>query len=299
MNSSPDLPISNAYTSRNSTGHNISSDLSLGLSLSGSSSHPHSQQTQAQSQHSSRPGAASANPPSSYSRQDSYRQDSFRSSDSGYQPSSNFGSAGGPQSSSTSKSYRMSDSHSMAQQPHYGGNGNGSYAPSTASSTPSRPPLHHAYSTSGASSPNVNRHSYTMGPGGGGAGSSLTQPPRPVRSGTLPVGEHPGASYSNGMSVAPLPQLSIPPVPAFPSPSTPSSAGISSNQPFVSTPTPLEQSLESKMSLGPTIPVQTDKELPNGPPTVRARSGTKGSSKDKKSMFGVLSGECTARACDR
>lgn len=119
----------------------------------------------------------------------------------------------------------------------------------------------------------------------------MSQPPRPVRSGTLPAGEHPGASYSNGMSVSPLPQLSIPPVPAIPSPSTPTS-GNSSNQTFVSTPTPLEQSLESKMNLGPTIPVQTDKELPNGPPTVRARSGTKGSSKDKKSMFGVLSGEC-------
>lgn len=293
MNSSPDLPISNAYTSRNSTGPPAGSDLSLGLSLSGSSAHQYPQQNhqqQPQSQQSSRPGAALVNPPSSYSRQDSYRQDSFRSSDSGYQPPSNFGTAGGPHSSSvssTSKSSRQSDPYSMAQQPHYNGNGNGTFASTT--STPSRPPLHHAYSTSGAAgSPSVNRHSYTMGPG---AGSSMSQPPRPVRSGTLPVGEHPGASYSNGMSGNTLPQLSIPPVPAIPSPSTPTSAGNSSNQQFVSTPTPLEQSLESKMNLGPTIPVQTDKDLPNGPPTVRARSGTKGSSKDKKSMFGVLSGE--------
>lgn len=292
MNSSPDLPISNAYTSRNSTGQPAGSDLALGLSLSGSSSHQYPQQQQSQSQQqsqqSSRP--ALANPPSSYSRQDSYRQDSFRSSDSGYQPSSHFGTAGPHSSSvsSTSKSSRKSDPYTMAQQSHYNGNTNGTFASTT--STPSRPPLHHAYSTSGAAagSPSVNRHSYTMGPGG--AGSSMSQPPRPVRSGTLPAGEHPGASYSNGMSTGPLPQLSIPPVPAIPSPSTPTS-GNSSNQPFVTTPTPLEQSLESKMNLGPTIPVQTDKELPNGPPTVRARSGTKGSSKDKKSMFGVLSGE--------
>lgn len=299
MNSSPDLPISNAYTSRNSTGQTAGSDLSLGLSLSGSSSHQYPQQSSQsqQQQQSSRPGAGPINPPSSYSRQDSYRQDSFRSSDSGYQPSSNFGTAvgGGPQSSSvssTSKSSRQSDPYSsmaqQPQQPHYSNtNGNGTFA-STAS-TPSRPPLHHSYSTTGATaagSPSVNRHSYTMGPGG--AGSSMSQPPRPVRSGTLPAGEHPGASYSNGMSVAPLPQLSIPPVPAIPSPSTPTSGNSNT---FVSTPTPLEQSLESKMNLGPTIPVQTDKELPNGPPTVRARSGTKGSSKDKKSMFGVLSGE--------
>jgi p21-activated kinase 1 len=54
---------------------------------------------------------------------------------------------------------------------------------------------------------------------------------------------------------------------------------------------------ETKIGLGvgTPMPVQEprEKELPKEPPTMgRTRSGTGKSSKDKKSVFGVLSGEC-------
>jgi p21-activated kinase 1 len=59
---------------------------------------------------------------------------------------------------------------------------------------------------------------------------------------------------------------------------------------FVST--PLEQTFEQSLGLGPSIPVQMDQGMSKDPPPItRARSGTGKSIKDKKSVFGVLSGE--------
>jgi p21-activated kinase 1 len=55
----------------------------------------------------------------------------------------------------------------------------------------------------------------------------------------------------------------------------------------------MEQTFEQKLGIGPSIPVQMTQDSPRDTPTMRARSGTGKSTKDKKSMFGVLSGEET------
>lgn len=143
------------------------------------------------------------------------------------------------------------------------------------------PTVQNSYSTS--NSPNLNRHSYTMGPG-----HQAPQPPRPVRSGTLPQGEHPGAVSSNGNHYRDIGRSS-----SNGSSGNGTVTSISTHVPQASggltSPTPLEQSFDSKVGLGPVIPVQPDAQK-DAPPTMRARSGTGKSSKDKKSMFGVLSG---------
>lgn len=134
---------------------------------------------------------------------------------------------------------------------------------------------------SASNSPNLNRHSYTLNPG-----PQAPQPPRPVRSGTLPAGEHPGAGL-NGHYANPTYSMISPNNGTYGAPSIPSVPVV----PFQSG--PLEQSFESKLSLGPTIPVQMGQDAPKdtgAPPTVRARSGTGKSSKDKKSVFGFMSG---------
>jgi len=78
------------------------------------------------------------------------------------------------------------------------------------------------------------------------------------------------------------------------------SAGSSTIAPSTAplTSPPLEQTFEQKLGIGPSIPVQMSQESPKDPPpTMRARSGTGKSVKDKKSMFGVLSGEYDGEHC--
>ncbi|KAL1407593.1 hypothetical protein Q8F55_007026 [Vanrija albida] len=147
-----------------------------------------------------------------------------------------------------------------------------SLAPSQSSST------YGQYSAS--NSPNLNRHSYTLAPG-----PQAPQPPRPVRSGTLPAGEHPGAGLNGHGYANPTYSMISPNNGTYGAPSIPSVPVI----PFQSG-APLEQSFESKLSLGPTIPVQMGQDAPKdtGAPTVRARSGTGKSTKDKKSVFGFM-----------
>jgi hypothetical protein len=53
---------------------------------------------------------------------------------------------------------------------------------------------------------------------------------------------------------------------------------------------PFESTFDQKINIGPVIPVQPEKDTAP-PPTMRARSGTGKSSKDKKSVLGLLNGE--------
>lgn len=178
------------------------------------------------------------------------------------------------------------------------------------------------YSKSASNSPNPNRYS-------AGASTSQTQalgmttsngsgnapPPRPTRAGTLPLDQQLGLNTSgaNGSAFREHNAMS-PTMQQSRSPNVngmPSATGSS----FLSQPTPpplqhqpfsapinpyavqaLDQDFEEKVGLGMGTPMGVveprDKDLPKEPvPMGRNRSGTGKSSKDKKSVFGVLSGE--------
>lgn len=215
---------------------------------------------------SQRPNAALAGPPSSYRSQ----QDIMTSnSSSGY---------GGGSSQSSSNMFASSSRRESE--------GLGSQGVSSTQSSRA-PTMHNTYSAS--NSPNLNRHSYTMQPG-----QQQSQLSRPQRSGTLNYGDYPSASTNGSGGGNAYREFGR-------STSNGSnhngSLGINSHVPPVpsmTSPAPLEQSFDNKISLGPVIPVQPEKDgQKDPPPTMRARSGTGKSSKDKKSMFGVLSGELT------
>ncbi|KAK8844042.1 hypothetical protein IAR55_006836 [Kwoniella newhampshirensis] len=174
------------------------------------------------------------------------------------------------------------------------------------SSSSSRNPSYH--NKSAQNSPNPNR--YSAGAGTSymtmTSGSNGVPPPRPTRAGTLPVGEHPGAS--NGWdAVSPsIPSARSPNITGSPSAG---SAFIQHHQPVppalinqpITTPgnpystQTLEKNFEeAKIGLGVGVPMNVvepkEKELPKEPPVVgRNRSGTGKSSKDKKSVFGFMS----------
>lgn len=213
---------------------------------------------------SQRPNAALAGPPSSYRIQQQQQQ----------------------QQDMMNPNFAAPPSHMMSSSSRRDSGGGLVSPPISSATSSSRTPTAHGYSAT--SSPNMNRHSYTTGPA---YTAPHPQPPRPVRSGTLPAGEHPGmlngnhyrvdgrtasngstGPHSNGIGGGP--GLSLPPVPSVGSMSS-----------------PLETSFDSKIGIGPTIPVQPEKDaVKDAPPTMRARSGTGKSTKDKKSVFGVLSG---------
>ncbi|OCF56442.1 STE/STE20/PAKA protein kinase [Kwoniella mangroviensis CBS 10435] len=141
--------------------------------------------------------------------------------------------------------------------------------------------------------------------------NGVLPPPRPTRAGTLPLGEHPGASggISNGWDPMSPTTSSRSPNPHITN--SPSTMNSSSFLP-VQQPPPLQhqpisaplnlystQNLEksfedAKIGLGVGVPLQVgepkDKDLPKEPATIgRNRSGTGKSSKDKKSVFGFMS----------
>lgn len=244
-----DLPISQTYTAKPSTrnsGYGQQSDMSLGMQVS-----PRA------------PAAALANPPSSFrtDQPPAYRSDSYRSHDS-YRSQESFRS---PENFRAEQTFTAPLSASSSRK-----DSDGSFqSPQVASGPSSRVPTMHGYSPN---SPSLNRNSYSM--------SGQPQAPRPVRSGTLPTGEHPGASMNGGAYRESR------------SPSIHASAGnTSSGSGSFPSGQPLEQTFEQTLGLGPSIPVQMSQDSPKDPPTMRARSGTGKSTKDKKSMFGVLSGE--------
>jgi p21-activated kinase 1 len=171
-------------------------------------------------------------------------------------------------------------------------------------------------SKSASNSPNPNR--YSAGPTSAGylstsmamtGSSNGAPPPRPSRAGTLPLGDQFG--HLNGTT--PTANSFRDPVPSartvqgspiagqtyLPTPQAPPLV----HQPFSAPGNPYAMSSVEKgmeetkigLGVGTPMPVQEsrDKELPKEPPTMgRNRSGTGKSSKDKKSVFGVLSGEC-------
>ncbi|BEJ15763.1 hypothetical protein CspHIS471_0503680 [Cutaneotrichosporon sp. HIS471] len=186
--------------------------------------------------------------------------------------------------------YVAPPTHSMGSTSRGDSSVNGFMSPSLSAGPPtsSRAPTAHGYSAT--SSPSMNRHSYGQG---SAYISTNPQPPRPVRSGTLPPGEHPGMmngnhyhdtrSSSNGSS-------------------TVHSSAIGSHAPTIGglglTPqyqqpdhfksnAPFETTFDQKINIGPVIPVQPEKDNAP-PPTMRARSGTGKSTKDKKSVLGLL-----------
>lgn len=279
MATGTDLPISQAFTSqaytakpsRNSASYGLHSDMSLGMQVSPRMPPNNNQQA--------------VNPPTAYTRQDSsngpslYRQDSFRSSQQAQQ-----------QQQQQPDPYRTQEPYTFTQ-PNFAAPPASSssrhdqdhmVSPGLSSGPSSRVPTIYGYSSS--NSPNLNnRHSYTTGNQG-----QQPQPPRPTRSGTMPAGEYPtlngngvygregrstSVSNASGQTMAMGSGGNIPPVPPVPF-----------------QPQPLEQSFEQTLGMGPTIPVQMNQDAPKGDtPTMRARSGTGKSTKDKKSMFGVLS----------
>jgi hypothetical protein len=156
-------------------------------------------------------------------------------------------------------------------------------------------------------SPNPNRYSSGAS---GVPGIPNGAPQRPSRSGTMPTGL-PGTDYglpstSSGFRDPVPPPLSLrnPMNSSAPSPANPGSAFLNhppppplTHQPFSAPGNPyqsLEQSMEgAKITNGAGQPMTVvEKELPSAPVTMgRNRSGTGKSTKDKKSVFGVLSGE--------
>lgn len=180
--------------------------------------------------------------------------------------------------------------HSMGSTSRSDSSGNGFMSPSLSTGPPtsSRAPTAHGYSAT--SSPNMNR--YSSGQGSAYAATN-PQPPRLVRSGTLPPGEHPGMMNGNQYHDARGSSNGS---------STVHSSGISSYPPTIGglglTPqhqqpdhfksnAPFETTFDQKINIGPVIPVQPEKESAP-PPTMRARSGTGKSTKDKKSVLGLL-----------
>ena len=191
-------------------------------------------------------------------------------------------------------------------------------APHPPGSSSRRGSSNHGHGTpfsSNHNSPNPNRYSTGAVPpsvamGIASSNGGPTRPPRPVRAGTLPLNEHPAAA--NGV---PTPLMSAKDV-SVPLPSaawnhsgmTPTTAtGLVptppplTHQPFSAPGNPyagaeLGKTFDEKMSLGGGVAMAVgeprDKDLPKEPVTMgRNRSGTGKSSRDKKSVFGVLTGE--------
>ncbi|KAK4683767.1 hypothetical protein P7C73_g6462, partial [Tremellales sp. Uapishka_1] len=143
-------------------------------------------------------------------------------------------------------------------------------------------------SKSNQNSPNPNRYST-----GGTAQPSQSQgngapPPRPTRSGTLPLGnDYP----SNGNNIPPSRTNTNNTGSAFLTPTPPPLH----HQPFSAPGNPytsLEKNFSDKVGLGVgmSMGIDKEKELPREPVAMgRNRSGTGKSSRDKKSVFGVLS----------
>ena len=170
-------------------------------------------------------------------------------------------------------------------------------APSSSSSRPYTAPK------SATASPNPNR--YSAGPISSHHASNMTTngapPPRPTRAGTLPLGDLngepgplspglPGSSRGPGGS-------------GFAHPTPPPL----NHQPFSAPTNPyaaqtLDKQMEdTNMGLGVGVPMDVqeprDKELPQEPAMRRNRSGTgKSMGKEKKSIFGALSGESLSRS---
>lgn len=150
--------------------------------------------------------------------------------------------------------------------------------------------------------------------GGGGAA-----PPRPTRAGTLPLDQQlAGGPSINGSSFRD--PIVSPPLQSARSPIQGGGGSqlTGTQSTFLSQPTPplhhqpfsapgnpytaqggLEKDFDEKVGLGMGMPMGVveprEKELPKEPATTgRNRSGTGKSSKDKKSVFGVLSGKLSS-----
>ena len=159
---------------------------------------------------------------------------------------------------------------------------------------------------SATDSPKPNRYSAGPTPTSMGMTSANgAPPPRPTRAGTLPLDRQWGAmnGVQSGNAFDPMsPGLTSGRTPSGPPASTQSSNPSQptppplQHQPFSAPGNPysMEKDFDDKVGLGVPMGVvePREKELPREPlPTGRNRSGTGKSMKDKKSVFGVLSGE--------
>ncbi|KAL7421293.1 hypothetical protein Q5752_004178 [Cryptotrichosporon argae] len=253
-----DLPPQQIYTvrpQRNSASYAPGSDLSLGMTASGA----HSAATSPRLQQ----GPLLANPPSS-----------FRSPimPSAFEAPTLQPSRAAPQPPTASSSRRNSGIPASPAQSH------GFPQSSSRGNT-----MH-----SNNNSPNPNRYSAN-----GYSSASAGPPPRPTRAGTMPLGDLSalnGSGFRDQMSAgARTPSEFQAGSPFAPPPPL-------SHQPFSAPGNPYTQPIEktfeeTKMGLGMGVPMNVvEKDLPKEPVTMgRNRSGTGKSSKDKKSVFGVLS----------
>lgn len=190
------------------------------------------------------------------------------------------------------------------------------YPVASSSSRPGVP--ERTFSKSATSSPNPNRYSaghipashlppqLSMTGNGNGGGAP---PPRPTRAGTLPLDQQLSMNGITGQGNAfrdPNPLSPSITSARSPTTQTPSSSQFFNHpppplhhQPFSAPGNPyaagLDRDFDEKVGLGMGTPMGVieprDKELPKEPAVMgRNRSGTGKSSKDKKSVFGVLSG---------
>jgi p21-activated kinase 1 len=192
------------------------------------------------------------------------------------------------------------------------------YSPAVGSaSRPTLPSGAQSYqSKSATNSPNPNRYSSggTSNPNGPPGSMAMTSngapPPRPTRAGTLPLDQQLGlnmnglGNYRDRERDAVSPSTSVRSPTGFPSATQSQFASQPTppplhHQPFSAPGNPyaggLEKDFDEKVGLGVGVPMGVveprDKELPEKPITMgRNRSGTGKSLKDKKSVFGVLSG---------
>lgn len=175
------------------------------------------------------------------------------------------------------------------------------------------------YSKSASNSPNPNRYSAGAATGlpalamtSSNGSSNGAPPPRPTRAGTLPLDHQLGINGSGSAFREPGP----PGPPGARPAQTPSSSQFLAqpappplhHQPFSAPGNPyanaagLDKDFDEKVGLGMGTPMGVveprEKELPKEPVTMgRNRSGTGKSSKDKKSVFGVLSGKPGTLRC--
>ena len=193
--------------------------------------------------------------------------------------------------------------------------------PSGSGSRPTLPPGQGSYqSKSATNSPNPNRYSSGAPsglPSGMGMTSNGAPPPRPTRAGTLPLDQQLGINV-NGSAFRDRDQNPLSPTltsarnqPGLPSGTqsqflTQPTPPPLQHQPFSAPGNPysvgIEKEFEDKVGLGMGTPMNVieprDKDLPEKPITMgRNRSGTGKSMKDKKSVFGVLSGQYKLRTC--